>query len=95
MKHSNRRDQAAKAKGFLATLTDARCILYMHLLADVLEELTKVSLVSQRNDTCIGEIYEVVQDAKDHLEYLKKRYSYNTNLYSAIGHLTLEPADTT
>jgi hypothetical protein len=86
MKHSNRGDQAAKAKGFLATLTDPRCILYMHLLADVLEELGKISLVSQKNDTFIGEIFEIVHDAKDHLEYLKKRYN-SDNMWRRCGTL--------
>lgn len=60
----SRGESSAKARNFIKTLQRKDVILFMHFLLDVVDCLTKVSLVFQLRESSACDIYNEIEAAK-------------------------------
>ena len=68
-----RETQRAKARGLLDKMTQARFVLNLHLLLDVLSELKKLSLLLQKKDSSPADLAQMLDDLIATLERYKTR----------------------
>jgi len=59
--NTNRGEDRAKARGIVKQLLQYKFVYYMHFVKDVLSEITKVSLLFQRNDISVPSAVTILQ----------------------------------
>ena len=64
---ANPGDLKAKAKGILKKMTRYKCLWYLHFMKDVLTEVSRVSLMFQRDDLHISSVVSKLQSVHDTL----------------------------
>lgn len=69
--NSNKGEDRAKAKGNIKRLTEYKFVWYMYFLKDVLSEVSRVSLLFQRNDINVASAMGILQTTKLTLEDMK------------------------
>jgi len=69
--NSNKSEDRAKAKGIIKRLTEYKFVWYMYFLKDVLSEMSRVSLLFQRNHINVASTMGILQTTKLTLEDMK------------------------
>jgi len=74
MEHSDRKEQAAKAKSYLKALRSVGSVCFLLLLDRISTCLTRLSLLFQSNEATVGQILSAIEVAIDELKQMLERY---------------------